>query len=405
MKTTVLLSIMLSLCLSLVNAENKTKVKRKNYQTIGDFLDKKESDVDTGKGSEESDSDEEDNESEKVYFDDYPEDALYEAYGYFKKRFEIDFPDPDEDEMRFVLFKANLKKILDHNSANTNYKMGINQFIVYTDREFHTQILDPKPLEKNKDKQEEDSDEFSTSSERLLGEDNEKEKIKKILAKFPSVLDWSKKGKVTPVKHQMNCQGCYVFSAMAALESAILIKYNKQLILSEQEIVDCSYGFKNNGCVGGQPQFVYDYIQYNGINLDVNYSYLGIEDRCKAPTRQLVYKKLKKYVKPKENVISIIKYLQYGPVVVNHYVPDDFKYYSSGIFETNDCHHQIIINHSAIIVGYNFKHDPPYFKLKNSWGIKWGDAGYYKVKIGDLNYVNPGFCHLASNGYNVFPII
>ena len=31
--------------------------------------------------------------------------------------------------------------------------------------------------------------------------------------------------------------------------------------------------------------------------------------------------------------------------------------------------------------------------------------GFYKVKIGNLSKNNPGFCSLASNGYNVFPII
>ena len=31
--------------------------------------------------------------------------------------------------------------------------------------------------------------------------------------------------------------------------------------------------------------------------------------------------------------------------------------------------------------------------------------GFYKVKIGELSRENPGFCFLANNGYNVFPLI
>ena len=64
-----------------------------------------------------------------------------------------------------------------------------------------------------------------------------------------------------------------------------------------------------------------------------------------------------------------------------------------------------MINHSSIVIGYDFSDKTPYFILKNSWGKKWGDYGYYKVKIGPLNKNNPGFCFLASNGYNVFPEI
>ena len=170
-------------------------------------------------------------------------------------------------------------------------------------------------------------------------------------------------------------------------------------------MLDCTKPFNNYGCKGGQPINVYKYIVQNGINITENYPYTGKDKKCLAPTKKEVFKGLKGFIEPEKNVISLLQLLQYGPVVVNHYVPDDFKYYSRGVFDSPDCHHSTVINHSSVIVGYDFTGKEATFLLKNSWGKKWGEDGMYKVKIGPLNYTNPGFCYLASNGFNTFPIV
>lgn len=311
----------------------------------------------------------------------------------FKKEFSVDFSN-NENEFRYQLFKKNYLKIEDHNKNNAGFKMAMNQFMIKLPEEFQSEFLqNPTVISANQ----------QVKIGRLLEDDNAS--VMKRLESLPSIVDWTLKRKVSPVKSQEKCSGCYVFSAIAALEAAILIRFNRSMIFSEQEIIECTKGFKNNGCAGGQPGFVYDYIKINGVNLSTNYKYTGIEDKCKAPTRFGVFKRLVNYVKPDPNVISLIEFLQYGPVVVNHYIPDDFKYYASGVFYTPDCYHEAVINHSSLLVGYNFTVDAPYFVMKNSWGVKWGEQGYYKVPIGKLDLKNPGFCYLANNGYNVFPIV
>ena len=111
-------------------------------------------------------------------------------------------------------------------------------------------------------------------------------------------------------------------------------------------------------------------------------------------------------------------------MVVNHYVPQFFEYYSSGIFRPYNCPvlhsfsdrpKDMTLDHSSIIVGYNFvSEEKPYFILKNSWGLRWGEKGkasdkltegYYRIEIGPLNKSNRGFCDIAGNGYNVMPIL
>ena len=323
------------------------------------------------------------------------EQTMKEMYENFKLMYHKSFENM-EDVYRFGVFKKNLKKIEEHNSKKSSFKMAITEFSILTDEEFESEFLNPPTFI-------EQGPGLNTVAHGRLLQKNES--IQSILAKLPAMVDWTNKNKVTKVKHQQQCQGCYVFSAIAALESAVLIRHSAELTLSEQEIIDCSHEYQNNGCVGGQPSYVYDYIINKGVNLESNYPYAGKEEKCKTPTMRGIFKRLRSYIYPEKNVVSLIQYLQYGPIAVNHYVPDDFKYYSSGIFNTSDCHHSTTINHSSLLVGYDFRSNPPFFILKNSWGEKWGEKGYYKVEIGSLNFKNPGFCYLANNGFNVFPLV
>lgn len=318
-----------------------------------------------------------------------------------------DFKFPQKDlETRFKNFQRHVKRIVAHNQSNSTYKMGLNQFALLSDDEFRRRKMKPLPI-RNPIHPPKDHKQTKKSAHRLL---DDSKNIAEILKYLPASLDWSKAGKTTPVKNQNNCNGCYAYSAIGALESAIKIAFDRQVILSEQEILDCSGGpFGNSGCVGGQPSNVYEYIKSRGLNVVANYPEMpanttGVQT-CKAPTHKQLYQGLTSYDYPESNVISLIQYLQISPVAVNHFVPDEFKYYLTGIFDSSNCFQQTQIDHSTLLVGYEFNAPVPYFILKNSYGQRWGEKGFYRVPIGPLTYENPGFCYLANNGYNVAPVI
>ena len=305
------------------------------------------------------------------------------------------FFDELEEKVRLKHFKKHLNKIIAHNKGNSTYKMGVNQFALLSDEEFRAGKMLPLKIKLP-----------PKNPERHL---DSKKSIDKILASLPATINWKKAKKTSPVKNQFNCNSCYAFSTIAALESATMIALNTTLVYSEQEILDCSSDFGNQGCEGGQPSIVFEYVLSKGINLQSNYPLMpqssAGNQTCFDNLNKPIFKRLLNYTFPGQNVISLLQNLQIGPIVVNHFVPDEFKYFISGIFDSVDCFHQAQIDHSSLLVGYNFNNDPPYFLLKNSYGQKWGESGYYKVPIGDLNYDNPGFCYLASNGYNIVPVV
>ncbi len=69
-----------------------------------------------------------------------------------------------------------------------------------------------------------------------------------------------------------------------------------------------------------------------------------------------------------------------------------WKFYSGGIFDETECGEDI--DHGVVVVGYNTEDN--YFKIRNSWGPRWGESGYIKLRINPTKEFTDGTCGILN---------
>ncbi len=199
---------------------------------------------------------------------------------------------------------------------------------------------------------------------------------------LPKSVDWRTKGAVTPVKDQGHCGSCWAFSTTGSLEGQTFRKTGKLVSLSEQNLVDCSTTFGNQGCNGGLMDNAFKYIKANGgIDTEESYPYDAMDEPCHFKKRNVGAEDTGYVDVPQGNEDALAKAVaSVGPVSIaidaSH---QSFQFYSHGVYEEPECS-PLQLDHGVLVVGYGEEEDgSKYWLVKNSWNTSWGDMGYIKM--------------------------
>lgn len=285
----------------------------------------------------------------------------------------------EEYNKRVSVF-VNNKNMIEMHNANPlrSFSMKMNRFGDWTREEF-LNIMLPNHYRK---------DSSSTANEVDPHEIPYEAKVHPSMV--PEAVDWRGTPAGGKVKDQANCGSCWAFGAVGSMEAAWNLYTGETLQLSEQQVMDCSWGYvpKREGaasaCNGGDAYVgISHIIDAGGIVNSSNYNYLGIGDYCKE-------KKLSKAAKflgfsrvPRYDDDALMEALySRGPLAVSMDASQDsFTFYSSGVYQESKCMWRVDdLDHSMMLVGYGTDPDHgPYWLIKNSWSKHWGDEGYIKI--------------------------
>ncbi|CAF1688815.1 unnamed protein product, partial [Adineta ricciae] len=172
---------------------------------------------------------------------------------------------------------------------------------------------------------------------------------------------------IQSIKNQQACGSCYAFATICLLEFQYVVQTKSTLILSEQQVVDCSKS--NYGCNGGTFINTFNYIQSNSwqVNTASYYPYKNAAGKClfKATAPGVRFSPLIYNTVSSNNVVGMQQALiYYGPLYVSFFAGSNssptytsiltkFSSYQSGIWQPNGCPTSSSMrNHAVVIVGY-----------------------------------------------------
>jgi len=201
---------------------------------------------------------------------------------------------------------------------------------------------------------------------------------------LPPSFDWRNKGAVTPVYNQQQCGSCWAFSTTENVESMWAIAGHGLTSLSMQQLVDCSGGYGNEGCNGGNTIWSYPYIMAaGGLDSYNSYPYVAEDENCMFNPSNIAASIANwGYITQNDNVPEMRKWMfQNGPpsICVD---AETWQYYQGGVI-TGNCGNEI--DHCVQLVGWGDISGVESWIIRNSWGTDWGYSGYlYVTRAGNV---------------------
>jgi C1A family cysteine protease len=283
----------------------------------------------------------------------------------------------EEDAAREQVFNSNVAHIESENAKDNTFTLGVNMFTHLSLEEFKAQFTGGK-------------------GGSTLGSDDAHLGELEVKTDIASDVDWSTDSSVVnPVKDQGQCGSCWAFSAVGTVESAYALAAGKLGSYAEQQLVDCDTTGGSQGCNGGFNQYGISYIGQTGVASESSYPYKATDGTCRASSvsKELPAGTVAGYQSVGKNNAALQSALNSSPVSITVDADNSWQSYRSGVL-SQSCGLFGQIDHAVIAVGYDSSADT--FKIRNSWGASWGEAGYVRIS----NSVSNPYCV-----YNTAPFV
>lgn len=215
---------------------------------------------------------------------------------------------------------------------------------------------------------------------------------------YPETHDWrsaSGKSYVTAIKDQNQCGACCAFGAIAAIEATYQVGADapaSDINLSEAHLFFCYARDDNRVCgcnnepnAGWWPEGALN-AAMAGIASTASFPYPD-EVACAdydCTNLNATWQSTAMKITGWHSLTSLNDMKTWlsmrGPLVTTMSVYEDFfRAYSSGIYHY--VNGDLIDGHCISVVGYDDSQE--YWICKNSWGMNWGEAGFFRIAYGE----------------------
>ena len=237
---------------------------------------------------------------------------------------------------------------------------------------------------------------------------------------LPANFDWrniSGKNYLSWTRNQhipQYCGSCWAQASTSALADRINIARNGTfpgVSLSVQAILNCKAG---GTCRGGNPSAVYAFAKTHGIPEDSCQNYIA-QDPAQATCSDIqvcedcspstdgssnctAVKNFKLWKVSNYGIISGLDAMKKaiyanGPIACSIDATAELDAYTGGIFS------QVVTapipNHIVSVVGWGVENGTEYWIVRNSWGIAWGEQGFFRIVTGKNNLGIQLYCNYA----------
>lgn len=213
-------------------------------------------------------------------------------------------------------------------------------------------------------------------------------------------------------ENQGRCGNCWAFASAHTFSDRLRLSGN-DLVVSAEDVTTCIHQLDPdlvgprspnripNGCCGGRLNAGFQYFQDEGaVSRECKPNSLaGYSPAVKERTPSLTCTctcggtmpgpfdrgDLRLQASQQVRTDLLLDELENGPVLVDMFIPKDFRLYSCGIYcrTMGDLGN----SHAVEIVDYGTENGIDYWVVKNSWGSNFGENGYFRIRIGEPYFV------------------
>jgi len=272
--------------------------------------------------------------------------------------------DSEEFLARFEIFKSNMDYVRDWNAKNSSTVLGLNVLADLSNSEYRNIYLGLRI----------DATEALAAAALV--------RPAPITEPTAVNVDWRTKNVVTPIKDQGQCGSCWSFSATGAIEGAYALAKGTLVSVSEQNLMDCSTAYGNQGCNGGLMNSAFQYVIANhGIDTEASYPYQTKQGTCRFSAANIgaTITSYKNVQAGSEAALQAAVDQQPVSVAIDA-SHNSFQLYKSGVYFESACSASRL-DHGVLAVGYGTDDGTgaDYWLVKNSWGLSWGTQGYIQM--------------------------